>query len=157
MEWLVLLLGSMLHFEESKQLLQDHWSQRSPTWLKISSFTLLELWAPKWKKLQCLLKKSSQICKHARKGVLMVASNSFSIYFWYIKNKYCNSHPKFLSLLQFLSVVPRSAKLLRGRKCIISLPLLPVFCINPAVAKFEWKIIPLPFGNVHDSWPKRII
>ena len=109
------------------------------------------------KKLQCLLKKSSQICKHARKGVLMVASNSFSIYFWYIKNKYCNSHPKFLSLLQFLSVVPRSAKLLRGRKCIISLPLLPVFCINPAVAKFEWKIIPLPFGNVHDSWPKRII
>lgn len=32
----------------------------------------------------------------------------------------------------------------------------PVFYFNPAAAKFEWKIISLPVGNLHDSWPRKL-
>lgn len=32
----------------------------------------------------------------------------------------------------------------------------PVFYFNPAAAKFEWKVISLPVGDLHDSWPRKL-
>ena len=73
-----------------------------------------------------------------------------------LKNKYCNIHTKFLCLLWNISLVPKGPKLPWGRKHIISLAFLPVFCLNSFAAKFEWKIIPLPVGNLRVSWPRKL-
>lgn len=104
---------------------------------QISRFILLE-WEQSSEEIPTSFKRAYRIWKNGRKQVLMVARNSFSIYFRYIK-KYCNTHVKFLFSLQFFYETPKSLKLPSGRKHTTSLSCLPVFCLNLAVPSLSGK------------------
>lgn len=65
---------------------------------------------------------------------------------------YLNTHE---ILYNFFCGTKESKAALR-RKHITSLALPAVFCLNSAAAKFEWKIISLPVGDLHDSWPRKL-